>query len=84
MYEVITPDEVREHVEALPRDVVAASLQAFEVMELVPWNGDPYRADYPDRPMRTLRFGSGGLGLVTYLILERDQIVEIISVVWAG
>jgi hypothetical protein len=38
----------------------------------------------PDGPVQQLVFGSGGYGLVTYLIMERDRRVDMLEVQWAG
>ncbi|TKK90777.1 hypothetical protein FDA94_03150 [Herbidospora galbida] len=38
----------------------------------------------PDTPVRTLIFGDGGAGLITYLIIEYRRRVELISIVWYG
>ncbi len=51
---------------------------------LVPWNGNPINEDNPDGEVRTLHFGPGGAGLVTYLIVEHDRQVHILLVQWAG
>jgi hypothetical protein len=49
---------------------------------LVPWNGLPYNDAKPDGAMRQLVFGPGGAGVVVYLVLEDQQRVDVIRVVW--
>ena len=81
MYQVQTDSQVREQLAALPIDAVLAFLEAVSVLELVPWNGTPVNPDNPDGALRTLPFGDGGL--VTYLILEAQQRVDVVLVQWA-
>ena len=64
-------------VSALP---VFAELMAF--LELTPWAGAPYRADKPDGTMRTMPFGKGAEGMATYVILEEQRRVVMVSVTW--
>jgi hypothetical protein len=40
------------------------------------------RPDEPDRPLRTLPFGPGGL--VTFLVYEPDDLVLVTRVIWTG
>ena len=71
-------------VAALPNDALASYAQVLGVLELVPWNGDPYKKDNPEGNLRQLIFGSGGEGFVTYLILEDQRLVDVLKVLWAG
>jgi hypothetical protein len=54
------------------------------VLELVPWNGQPYSDVDPDGVMRQWVFGPRGEGLVTYLILEDQWRVDVLRVTWVG
>jgi hypothetical protein len=49
--------------------------------ELTPWNGRPYVEQKPDGPVRQLLFG-GGIGFITYLVLEEQQRVDVLDVLW--
>jgi hypothetical protein len=53
------------------------------VLELVPGKGDPYHRANPDGAMRNLAFGPHGEGLITYLILEDQNRVDLLRVLWA-
>jgi hypothetical protein len=68
-----------QQIAALPR---AALTDALAVLELVPWNGLPINDANPDGPVRQLPFG--GLGMITYLILDDQQRVDLLIVTWAG
>jgi hypothetical protein len=51
-------------------------------MKLIPWNGIPLNKANPDDEVRQLIFGPGGDGVVTYLILEDQQRVDMLRVIW--
>jgi hypothetical protein len=72
----------QDAIAALPHEAAVALAEAFAVLRLIPWNGKPYNDSKPDGPMRTLAFG--GLGVITYLILEDRQRVDVLVIVWAG
>jgi hypothetical protein len=48
MYRIDVDDEVREQVAALPDALVPHFLQLMDVLELVPWNSEPYNDANPD------------------------------------
>jgi hypothetical protein len=83
MYRIVTHDEVVAQTSALP-DHCFSYLQVLAVLELVPWNGEPYSEAKPDGAMRKLLFGPDGAGEVIYLILEYDRRVELLRVHWIG
>lgn len=84
MYRLVTHDQAREQVTALPAEALPGSAGTLGVMKLVPCNGRPRNEANPDGPVRQLVFGPGGYGLVTYLIMERDQRVDVLEVPWAS
>lgn len=84
MYTVEPYPEVEDAVAALPKVARAGYEDAVKVMGLMPWNGTPYVGSKPDGSMRTLVFGPYGNGIVTYLILEDQQRVDVLRVQWAG
>src|SRR5512140_3185708 len=80
VYEVQVDDEARAQIRALPSDALKDLAEAVAVLQLAPWNGAPFRRDKPEGPLRTLPFGA--VGLITYLILEDQQIADVLSVLW--
>jgi hypothetical protein len=69
-------------IDVLPARALAALAEVFVVLELSPWSGRPVNPEMnPDGPVRVLTFGDGGL--VTYLILEELQRVDVLVVAWA-
>lgn len=84
MYRLVTHDQAREQVTALPSESLSSYAETLGVMKLMPWNGRPLNEANPDGPVRQLIFGPGGFGLVTYLIIERDRRVDVLEVQWAG
>jgi hypothetical protein len=56
--------------------------QVLGVLEVAPWNGAPYNRSKPDGNMRQLVFGASGNGIVTYLILDDQRLVDVLKVQW--
>jgi hypothetical protein len=83
VYQVRTYEEAAASVDALPVDALAGYVGVLDVLELTPWNGLPLNKDNPDRAVRQLVFGRED-GIVTYLILEHEQRVDVLRVTWAG
>ncbi|OLT01485.1 hypothetical protein BJF90_31560 [Pseudonocardia sp. CNS-004] len=71
-----------QQIAALPQNALAVLADGLTVLELVPWNGLPVNHSNPDGPVRQLPFGS--LGMITYLILDDQQRVDLLIVTWAG
>jgi hypothetical protein len=71
-----------QQIAALPQSALSALAEVLAVLELVPWNGLPINEANPDGAVRQLPFG--GLGLVTYLILEDQRRVDLLIVTWMG
>lgn len=82
MYSVEPYPEAAAAIAALPEE--AHWEDAVKFLQLMPWRGDPYVASKPDGNMRSLVFGAGGNGMLTYLILEEEQQVHVLRVQWAG
>ena len=82
MYRVTSEHQVLEQVAALPLEALASYAELLVLLETVPWNGDPLHKDNPAGAVRTHAFGHGGL--VTYLILEDQQRVDVLIVQWVG
>jgi hypothetical protein len=71
-----------QQIAALPQIALAALADALSALELVPWNGLPVNDSNPDALVRQLPFG--GLGMITYLILDDQQRVDLLIITWAG
>ncbi len=83
MYQVVTDDEVNAQVAAMPDDLLAYYAQVLDLLEIAPWSSEPYTEAKPDGVMRRLQFGSTGrTAQAVFLILDREQRVEIVRVVW--
>ena len=67
-------------VEALPVSAAKLLQEVFAVLELTPWSAGPLNDGRPDAPVRTIPFGTGGM--ITYLILEDQQIVDVLDIQW--
>ena len=65
---------------ALPTYALTSLADAMAMLELTPWNGAPLHKDNPDGAVRTLPFGLSGM--ITYLILDDLQRVDVLNVVW--
>lgn len=83
-YTVELYPEATEQLRVLPAEARRALGEVLAVLELTPWNGDPYNAAKPDGWMRIWTFGAAGQGLVTYLVLEDQQRVDVLQVAWVG
>ena len=82
MYRVVLDEETEAQIEALPYEALAPLAELLDVLSLAPWNGDTLNDANPDAPLRSWAFGRAGL--LTYLILEDQQRVDLIRVVWVG
>jgi hypothetical protein len=69
-----------DQVQALPASALLSFAEAVTVLEIGPWGGRPFNRRNPDGAVRALPFA--GDGLITYLILEDQRIVEILDVQW--
>ncbi len=81
-YELEVDPDAREQIMALPADAATSLAEAMVMLELTPWNGSPFNKDNPDGAVRTLPFGRSGL--VTYLIVDDLERVDVLNVVWMG
>ena len=82
MYKIEIYPDARMHAKTLTPRVQAAFAEATSVLELVPWNGEPYNKDKPEGNIRQLVFGPNGEGILTYMILEDQQRVDVLQVQW--
>ena len=82
MYTIDTDPAALDQLKALPVDALLPYAELLTVLELVPWRGDSIAKRNPDGAVRTMAFG--GRGLVTYLILEDQLRVDVLTVNWSG
>ena len=84
MYRIRTDRQAREQIAALPNDALEHYAPVLSVLEIVPWYGHPHHADNPKGALRQLLFGPYNQGLVIYLILEDQDCVDVLEVMWLG
>jgi hypothetical protein len=83
VYEVRSSDAVDEQSAALPPAAAASLVELREALSLSPWTWPPYTAAYPEGSMRTATFADGA-GIVYFLILEDQRLVDLLDVIWLG
>ena len=70
-------------VDTLPHSAAVALAEALALLEIAPYSGRPVNPERtPDGPLRHLPFGTAGM--LTYLIVEHEQRVDVLVVVWMG
>jgi hypothetical protein len=82
VYRLFVDAEADEQIDALPYEALLPLAEVFDILTIAPWNGDPINDENPAGPLRVWAFG--GAGLVSYLILEDQQRVHVVRVVWVG
>jgi hypothetical protein len=82
VYSLEWEQQAREQAAALPAEALIPYAELVTLLEIGPWSGTPLNPANPDGNMRV--HASGGSGLATYLILEDQRRVVVLSVVWAG
>jgi hypothetical protein len=81
-YSIDVDPLAEQQIAALPQSALSPLADAVTALELVPWNGLPLNRTNPDGAVRQLPFG--GLGMITYLVLEDQRRVDLLMVTWAG
>lgn len=84
MYRVDFSAEALAAVDALPVPAALGYAEVLGALQVAPWSGAPINASNPDGAVRIMVFGPGGDGFVTYLILEDQRRVDVLTVQWAG
>lgn len=80
-YSIDIDPDARDAIAALPQAALIALAEALTVLELTPWSGRSVNPERdPDAPVRNLPFGAAGM--LTYLILDRDQRIDILLITW--
>lgn len=71
-----------QQIAALPQVALPDLAEALTILQLVPWNGLPVHENNPGGAVRHLPFGR--MGMITYLILDEQQRVDILIITWTG
>ncbi len=84
MYD-LNDDDVADQVRALPSDARAFFEELRTIIALVPWQSEPASHDNPDGEVRFTSFSSAtGSGFVYFLILEDQNRVDLLELIWIG
>lgn len=83
MYRLDIDPLASEQIRALPPKALAALIEAFEVLELVPERGQPINPANPTGGVYQLVYGEGR-GLITYLLLVDQERVDVLLVTWVS
>lgn len=81
-YRLVVDIIAEEQIAVFPAEGLSALAEALTVLKLTPWNGEPANRNNPDGAVRTLLFGSGYF--LTYLILEDQIRVDLLTISWLG
>ena len=84
MYHVEVNDDVADQIAALPAEALHSFASVLDLLALHPWSGDSYNRRNPDAEMRVHTLGEKHEGLIVYLILERQQRVAVLRVLWSS
>ncbi len=82
MYRLVIHQEVADQLDALPAHLLGDYADAVDDVMAAPWAGSSHNLDKPDAEVRRRLFGPLGVGQVIYLVLEREQEVHLIEVIW--
>lgn len=82
MFRVVTYPEAAEHLAALPAHLLADYARVLDAITAAPWDGAPHNANNPDAEVRRWLFGPLGMAQVLYLVLDRENEVHVLRVVW--
>lgn len=84
MYSVEWEQHALDQITALPAEAFSFYAELVTLLQIEPWSGDAYDRQRPDANMRTQAFGEHREGLVIYMILDDQQRVIVLRVIWAG
>ena len=65
-----------------PGPSICAMQNAVDAITAAPWDGAPHNANNPDAEVRRWLFGPLGMAQVLYLVLDRENEVHVLRVVW--
>ncbi len=70
-------------IDVLPPDLLNTLVDVFAVLELEPWSAPSIAPETnPDGAVRTI--GLGRSAMLVYLVLDDEQRVDVLRIVWAG
>lgn len=81
MYDVSVDEYTQHQLDSLPPDARSAWNELRETLALVPGNGMPLNPAVT-RGVLTWQFGARSEGLAYYLVLEHDQKVVVLEILW--
>lgn len=84
LYSYEQTHEVGESLAAMPLDLLSPFAELIAFLELTPWAGAPYQPGNPEGNLRKMVFGLHNEALATYLILEEQRRVVVVSLIWLG
>lgn len=84
LYRIEEDERAQAQVEALPEAALTPYAELRVLLELAPWSGDSLNSGNPTGAVRTATFGPEAQGMVTYLVLDDIQRVDVLDVVWLG
>lgn len=84
MYRWELEDLAEEQIAGLPAPARRALTELLDAVVIVDPAEYQRAAGEPSRPLRSLPFGPGGEGLVTFLVYEPDELVLVTRVQWLG
>lgn len=82
MYRIVTYPEAAEQIAHLPPHLLLDYAHALDAAAAAPWAGAPHHKDNPDAEVRRRLFGPLGVGQLLYLVLEREQQIHVLQVLW--
>ncbi|WP_157124626.1 hypothetical protein [Nocardia pseudovaccinii] len=66
----------------MPAELLGHFAELIAFLELTPGAGQPYQPSNPDGAMRKMTFGPNNEALATYVILEEQRRVVLVSLIW--
>jgi hypothetical protein len=82
LYSYEQTPEVRQALDALPADLLVHFSELITFLELTPWAGPAYQEGNPGGNLRKMVFGPNREAMATYLVLEEQRRVIVVSLIW--
>jgi hypothetical protein len=81
-YRIEIDPPARDQIRAMPHPLQKRLAEVMAMLELTPWHCEPINKNNPTGSVRQLAFGDNGRALLTFLILERQRLVDVLEVLW--